>query len=81
MPMLLVAGTFGDEKPQPRISVKALVFPTTLKGEKGSFPTTTGRWRMATQMLDGRGWRQELFAALLLALVLWLQIAAVPHLG
>ena len=36
---------------------------------------------MAARILDGRSWRQELFAALLLALVLWLQIAALPHLG
>jgi hypothetical protein len=36
---------------------------------------------MAALMLDGRGWRQELLAALLLALVLWLQVAALPHLG
>ncbi len=42
---------------------------------------TTGRWQMAAVVLKGRGWRQELLAALLLALVLWLQIAALPHLG
>ena len=36
---------------------------------------------MTTLIREGRGWRQELFAALLLALVLWLQIAALPHLG
>lgn len=81
MLMLLPAGTFEHDKSQLRISVKALVFPTTLKGEKGSSPTTAGRWQMAALMLDGRGWRQELLAALLLALVLWLQVAALPHLG
>jgi len=81
MLMLLPAGTFENDKSQLRIGVKALFFPTTLKGEKGSSPMTTGRWQMAAVILKGRGWRQELLAALLLALVLWLQLAAVPHLG
>jgi len=81
MVMLLPAGTFENDKSQLRISVKALVFPTTLRSVKRSFPTTTGRWQMAVVIRDGRGWRQELFAALLLALVLWLQVATVPHLG
>ena len=81
MPMLLPAGTFEHEKSQPGISMKALVFPTTLKTEERSSLMTTGRWQMAAVIRDSRKWRQELFAALLLALVLWLQIAALPHLG
>jgi len=36
---------------------------------------------MAIRMRNRRSWRQELLAALLLALVLWLQVAALPHLG
>ena len=81
MLMLLPAGTFANEKSQPGISMKALVFPTTLKSEKRSSAMTTRGWQMAAVIHNGQGWRQELFAALLLALVLWLQIAALPQLG